>query len=105
MRKGTATHTALLEPHRFDRIVVTFPPELLASNGAVSTKAAKDFRAEHEAAGRVVMKEADAAKVRAMADSVRRVCSDWFELESMRERSIYWTDEATGLRARCDSTG
>jgi hypothetical protein len=97
MRKGTATHTALLEPHRFNRIVVTFPPDLLASNGAVSTKAAKDFRAEHEAAGCVVLKESEAAKVRAMADSVRRVCSDWFELESMRERAIYWTDEVTGL--------
>lgn len=97
MRKGTALHTALLEPHRFERLIVTFPPSMLAKNGAVSTTEAKAFREEHEAAGHVVLKEADAAKVRAMADSVKRVCAEWFDLESVRERSIYWTDEVSGL--------
>lgn len=97
MRKGTATHTALLEPHRFERIVVTFPPDMLASNGAVSTKEAKAFRAEHEAAGHVVLKEADAAKVRAMADSVRSVCGDWLSLPGDKEKALYWQDEGTDL--------
>ena len=97
MRKGTALHTAILEPDRFDGMVVTFPADLLASNGAVSTKEAKAFRAEHEAAGRVVLKEADAAKVRSMAESVKRVCGEWLEMPSRKEHSIYWTDEETGL--------
>lgn len=100
MRKGTATHTAMLEPDRFDRLVVTFPPGVLAKNGAVSTTEAKAFRDEHEATGRIVLKEADAAKVRAMADSVRRVCGDWLGLPGEKEKSLYWYDEFTGLRLK-----
>lgn len=97
MRKGTALHTALLEPQRFDSSVVTFPAGMLDSRGAVSTKEAKAFRDEHESAGRVVLKEADVAKVRAMSESVRRVCGEWFDLDGVHERSLYWTDELTGL--------
>lgn len=107
MRKGTATHTALLEPQRFESIVLTYPAELLAkkngkvsADGAVSTDAAKEFRDKHEAAGHVVLKEKDAVAVRAMADSVRRVCSEWFDLPSMKERAVYWTDQETGLRLK-----
>lgn len=100
MRKGTATHTALLEPHRFERLIVKFPPSMLASNGAVSTKEAKAFRAEHEAVGQVVLKEADAANVRAMADSVLRVCGKWLNLPAVKEKALYWTDSLTGVRLK-----
>lgn len=99
-RKGTATHSALLEPERFADLVVTFPADVLASNGAASTKEAKAFRAEHEAKGRVVLKEADAEKVRRMAESVRRVCGDWLELPGVKERPLYWECERTGLRLK-----
>lgn len=97
MRKGTAAHTALLEPHRFERLVLTFPPELLGKKGAVSTDAAKAFRDEHEAAGRIVLKEKDYAAIKAMADSVRRVCGKWLDLPAMKERALYWSDELTGM--------
>jgi hypothetical protein len=97
MRKGTALHSALLEPAAFDSMAVTFPADLLAKNGAVSTAAAKEFRDHHESQGKVVLKEADADKVRAMAESVKRVCGEWFDLDGVRERSLYWTDELTGL--------
>jgi hypothetical protein len=100
MRKGTAVHTALLEPERFDDLLVTFPPEILAKNGAVSTAEAKAFRERHESAGKVVLKEADAANVRAMAESVRRVCGRWLDLPAIKERAIYWTDDVTGLRLK-----
>lgn len=97
MRKGTATHTALLEPQRFDEMIVTFPASMLDSRGAVSTKEAKAFRADNEAAGKIVLKESDVSKVRAMAESVRRVCGEWFNFDGVRERSLYWNDELTGL--------
>lgn len=100
MRKGTATHTALLEPERFDRLVVTYPRELLAKNGAVSTNAAKDFRDEQEAAGRVVLKADQFSAVRSMAESVRKVCGRWLELPGKKEQSIYWADDITGLRLK-----
>lgn len=100
MRKGTAVHAALLEPAKFDDMLVTFPPSMLDSRGAVSTKEAKAFRAENEAAGKVVLKESDAAKVRAMAESVRRVCGRWLDLPAIKERAIYWDDALTGLRLK-----
>lgn len=100
MRKGTAVHAALLEPAKFDDMLVTFPPLMLDSRGAVSTKEAKAFRAEHEAKGRVVLKEADAGKVRAMADSVRRVCGEWLSLPGIKEKPLYWDCERTGLRLK-----
>jgi hypothetical protein len=100
MQKGTATHTALLEPERFSDLVLCYPKKLLAKNGAVSTNEAKAFRDENEAAGRVVMKEADYANVKAMAESVRKVCGKWLALSPLKEHSIYWDCEETGLRCK-----
>lgn len=100
MRKGTACHTAILEPDRFESLVIEYPRELLAKNGAVSTSDAKAFRDEHQAAGRVVLKEAEAAQVRAMAKSVRRVCGKWLALPGQKEQCIYWQDEITGLQCK-----
>jgi hypothetical protein len=97
MRKGTALHTALLEPERFSELVVTYPAGVLAKNGAVSTNEAKAFRDEQRAAGRSVMKEAELAGVRAMAASVRRVCGKWLDLPGRKEQTLRWTDEQTGL--------
>lgn len=100
MRKGTATHTALLEPERFESLVVTYPKGILSKNGAVSTTEAKAFRDEHEAAGRVVLKDEQYAAVKAMADSVRRVCGKWLDLPGRKEQCIYWQDELTGMRCK-----
>lgn len=97
IRKGTATHTALLEPHRFERLVVKYPPGILAKNGAVSTNEAKAFRDEHEKAGRVVLKDAEYAAVRAMAESVKRTLAEWLDAPSCKEEVVYWADESTGL--------
>ena len=97
MRKGTATHTAILEPDRFEALVKTYPRDILASNGAVSTKEAKAFRDEHQAAGRVVLKESEAAQVRAMAESVRKVLGKWLDYPGRKEQAVYWTDSITSL--------
>lgn len=99
MRKGTATHTAILEPERFDELVITYPRNILAKNGAVSTNEARDFRDEHIAAGRIVLKENEVAQVRAMASSVRTVCGAWLDRPSVKEHSLYWQDQ-TGLRCK-----
>lgn len=42
---GSAVHLALLKPNEFREKVITVPRELLASNGARSTKDAKEFMA------------------------------------------------------------
>lgn len=48
-----------------------YPPEVLASNGAASTKAAKDWEAEVRASGLTPIKAEDEQRILAMADAVR----------------------------------
>jgi hypothetical protein len=104
MRKGTLLHAAILEPYRVNELVVAYPKELLASNGAASTIAAKQFAAEQTRAGRVVMKTDEFEQVRLMAESVKRVCGRWLELPCALEHVVRWRDFHTGLplKARLD---
>jgi hypothetical protein len=95
--KGTALHTALLEPHRFDRIVSRWPDGMLSDDGGIRTKEAKAYRDEQTALGRIVLKDDQFAAVKAMAESVKRVCAALLEMPSRKEHSIYWQDKQTGL--------
>ena len=100
MRKGTALHTALLEPESFDEIVCGWPDGLLSSDGGIRSNEAKAYRDKCQAEGRVLLKASELATVQAMADSVRRTCGEYLDMPCQREHPIYWTDEATGLRLK-----
>lgn len=105
MRKGTATHTAVLEPEKFDSLVKTYPKNILARNGAASTNDSKAFREEHEASGCVVLKESEADDVRAMAESVQRtIIAAGLNVPCEREVEARWICSETGLplKARID---
>lgn len=101
MEIGTLAHVALLEPDRLEKSYAIFPQSVLAKNGAVSTDAAKDFRDEHEAAGRVVLKAQDFEIVQQMAASVRAKVGNWLKFKKRVEHACYWKDPATGLLCRC----
>lgn len=101
MDKGTAAHSALLEPDQFASLVVVWPSGYLSADGGIRSNEAKAYRDAQRNLGRVILKDDQLATVRAMADSVQRVCGDWLKLPARKEHSIYWTDEATGLRLRC----
>jgi hypothetical protein len=85
--------------------VVTIPSDLLASNGAESTTAAKAFRAEHEAAGSVVLKAAEVAVIDAMAKAIedQREAKALLS-EGVAEQSMAYRDPETlvMLRGRTD---
>lgn len=82
--------------------VVEIPDGLLASNGAASTKASKEFIAKARADGQVPLKSAVYAQVVAGAESVlanpkaRRL----LEREGHSEVSMFATDPETGVRLR-----
>ncbi|WP_027933704.1 PD-(D/E)XK nuclease-like domain-containing protein [Amycolatopsis thermoflava] len=81
--------------------VAVIPDELLAANGAVSTKAAKAFVAEARAAGMTVLKSDEYAEVAAMADAVLGHPDAGPLLSGAEpEVSILWDDPATGVRCR-----
>lgn len=98
---GDVAHVALLEPHKLSTHYVTIPQEILASNGAISTKEAKAFKAEHEAAGRVVLKTSEYAIIQAMVKNVQSKLGKWLTAPAKVEHSLYWTDETTELRCKC----
>lgn len=101
MDLGELAHAALLEPHRLTREYIAYPQGILASNGAVSTKAAKEFRDAHRAAGHVVLKAEDFDAVAEMVESVQTSIGKWLTSSAMVEHALYWQDEATGLSCKC----
>lgn len=87
--------------------VVAIPDELLASNGALSTKAAKEYVADQRAAGRTPLKRADLDKLLDMVDALRAhpIAGKLLDRDDFRhELSIFWHDDTFGVdrRARLD---
>lgn len=99
---GDVAHVALLQPEKLATHYVTFPSEILAKNGAVSTTEAKAFKAEHESQGKIVLKESEFAIVEAMVTAITTSkVGKWFEASAKIEHALYWTDEVTELRCKC----
>lgn len=99
---GHAAHTLVLG---IGAPIAVIPDDVLASNGATSTKAAKEFIANARTEGNVPLKAEDAARVHQMAEAIRShpLASILFT-GGTPEQSLYWKDETTGvwLRARPD---
>mgnify|MGYP003346632064 CR=1 FL=1 len=99
MLKGTALHTAVLEPELWDATIAV-PPHSFDRR----TKAGKELAAEfeRESAGKIVLAPEDADEVRRMADAVRKhpAASFLLDMPGRREASYTWTDEATGLECK-----
>lgn len=86
--------------------IVAIPEDLLASNGAASTAAAKRFIAEARLDGKVPLKAAELAPIRAMAAAVlaHSTARALLERPGTPEASAFAPDPLTGvwLRARPD---
>lgn len=84
--------------------IIAVPDELCASNGALSTAAAKTFVADARAAGQTPLKQADYDTVLGMRDTLTEQAGYLFKGDGKAEASIFWTDSATGVecRARLD---
>ena len=99
MRRGTALHTAVLEPHLWDSTIAV-PPHTFDRRTTVGKERAKAFAAESE--GRLVLTPDDADDVRRMADAVRKHPAAAFllELPGRREASYTGIDPETGLACK-----
>ncbi len=81
--------------------VAVIPEDLLATNGAASTKAAKAFVAEARAEGKTVLKFEEYAEVIAMADAVLSHPDAGPLLTGAQpEVSLLWDDPLAGIRCR-----
>lgn len=96
---GSAVHSKVLGTG-YEAVVI--PDEVLASNGALSTAAAKEFVAEARAAGKIPLK---AAEFQPIADAAEAVLAhpgakQLFAQPSDAEVSVITQDPATGVEVR-----
>lgn len=100
---GTAVHSKVLGT---GSETVVIPEELLASNGAASTTAAKEFIENARAAGQTPVKQAVFDEITAMTESLlaHPMARVLLEQEGESEASVFATDPDTGIatRARFD---
>lgn len=86
--------------------VVQIPPDLLAANGAASTKAAKDFIETTRAEGRIPLKPSDFWPIERMAEAIlaHPTAKALLERDGIPEASVFAADPVTGewMRARPD---
>jgi hypothetical protein len=82
--------------------VVEIPREKLASNGAVSTTAAREFVAKARAEGKVPLKPDVYALAAGMTEAIlgHKLARLYVEQEGHREASVFSTDRETGIRLR-----
>lgn len=95
MKLGTAVHTALLEPHLFDKQYVVLPEGI-----DKRSKDGKALFAEIEVSGVEPLKPEQMQQIRRTQEAafshpmIRILLS---RPERMIEKSMYWTDEETGV--------
>jgi hypothetical protein len=95
---GTTAHTMVLEPELLAETIAVVPAEILASNGALSTKAAKEFVIDQTEAGRTVVTPDQWDAVCSMAENIKANGLVMRALEGgIIEPSLFVRDEETGL--------
>lgn len=84
---------------------VAYPDDVLASNGAASTKAAKDWADDVRAAGNIPMKASELRPIFGMAEAVlaHPTARELFELPGHREVSVFSEVDGVPTRARFDA--
>ena len=97
MEFGTAFHTQVLEPERFNAEFVTKPKFDLRTNVGKEKSAAWDA----ENPGKTIISEADKESIEGMfAALMERDDIAVTIRNSYREKSLFWTDEDTGIECR-----
>lgn len=107
---GSAVHTAVLEPERFDELYVTEPDPCKVAPGYEkprATKAYKDARAALEATGRQVLKFETADRIGEMADAIRsnEHVAKLLQRAPERELTMIWDRDGRRCRGRADMLG
>lgn len=102
-RLGALAHILILEPKRIDELVAVAPSEVLATNGARTGNAWKEWSG---AQGRkLLVKQDEFDLAQWQADSVREhpACGELLKRATIFEQSIFWTSEAGDkLKVRID---
>lgn len=103
MQLGTAIHAEVLLG---ESVVRTCPQELLSSDGAMRTKAAKEWRANAVASGYAVLDKEATAKIGPTVESIRRVLAVMGNPHQMHlgacEQPVLWEEAGVKCKALPD---
>lgn len=101
---GKAVHAAVLG---VGAEAYEYPEELLASNGAASTKAAKEWAESIRELGGVPMKSDDMRPIKAMTEAVlaHKTARTLLEAATAREVSVFADVDGVSTRCRFDALG
>lgn len=109
MKKGSLAHDAILQPWNIEAHYQVIPEKLLSGKTqAISSDKAKEFVAEHEEAGKVVIKQKQLDSIQAAARAVKEFCPELAAASRSKaykvENTILWTCGLTGqkLKVRTD---
>lgn len=97
---GTATHTAILEPHNLEKTIVRGPGDKRGNKWS-------DLKAAADAANQILLVDRDYDAMLAMRDAVHAnaqlnaIITGGKDEDRIIEGSAYWYDEATGVLCRC----
>lgn len=97
-RLGKAAHSLVLGK---GAEFVTCPTELLDKVGGMRTAASKEWKADQEAAGRIVLNSEEAATVRAMADKLRQTLIEYGIILDPGQSELTAIAEIDGVMCRC----
>lgn len=90
---GSLTHADLLGEGDVNRFVQS-------PFDSFRTKAAREWRDEQEASGRIVVNEQQLTEVMACYDSVRAKVGRWLDMPGVSESVIEWEDSETGMACK-----
>lgn len=102
LRWGTLVHTAILEPHNLDELMIA--PKVDRRTAAGKAEWA-EFEAKAE--GREIVTEEELERLRLTSEAVHAHAAAGKALAMLREveTSIFWTDPDTGINCRCRPDG
>ena len=109
LKKGTALHTALLEPDKIEDEIVEVPNDVLLKdkNGRYSRRGKSWEQFKEENAGKILLLPAQVVDVLRMAESIRKdpKAGPLLRAATERELSVFWEDGPSGfsLRVRFDA--
>lgn len=97
--RGSMLHALIL---RIGKRIDPIPEGLLSSNGAIGTKAAKDYVAAARKAGRIPVKEKTLEGLQNIASAIRlRIKSAGHDLDGTSEMAIEWHERTPSGPVQC----
>lgn len=99
---GEAVHRLVLEPHTVEDRFVVIDPAYLTTNGQRRGNKWDEYKAKHDAQGKLLVTQAQMSLIHMVARSARKVLGPMLVDSAIYEQPLIWTEETDdGLTVDC----